>query len=85
MAALEQARSVAMEAGLHYVYIANVPEHAGKHTYCPECQELLIERVGYITRVVGLAEGRCGGCGHSVPGVWLAKSMAPQTQAESGP
>ena len=68
--ALERARTVAMDVGLHYVYIANVPEHPGKHTYCPGCQELLIERVGYITRVVGLEEGRCKHCAHTVPGVW---------------
>ena len=85
VAALEQARNIALEAGLHYAYIANVPEHPGKHTYCPGCQALLIERVGYITRVVGLEEGRCGGCGHSVPGVWLARTVALQTQAESSP
>jgi pyruvate formate lyase activating enzyme len=82
---LEEARTLAMEAGLHYVYIANVPEHPGKHTHCPECGTLLIERVGYITRVVSLEEGRCGECGHSVPGVWLAGTKAPRTQAESSP
>ncbi len=68
--ALEQARDIAQQEGLHYVYIANVPEHPGKHTYCPQCQELLIERVGFITTVKALDDGRCTHCGHSVPGVW---------------
>jgi pyruvate formate lyase activating enzyme len=71
---LEQARSLAMEEGLHYAYIANIPEHPGKHTYCPACQKLLIERVGFITESVGLVDGRCAQCGHVVPGVWQAPS-----------
>ena len=75
--ALEQARSVAMAEGLHYAYIANVPEHPGKHTYCPGCKKLLIERVGYITDVVGLADGKCTKCGHAVPGVWTERGQQP--------
>ena len=68
--ALERARALAMEEGLHYAYIANVPEHPGKHTYCPQCRKLLIERVGYITKVTGLVDGQCTTCGHAIPGVW---------------
>jgi len=71
---LEQARSVAMEAGLRYAYIANVPEHPGKHTYCPWCGELLIERIGYITTILALEDGRCAGCGHAIPGVWQPRA-----------
>ena len=41
MPTLELARAIAQEEGLHYAYIANVPEHPGKHTYCPECGEEL--------------------------------------------
>jgi pyruvate formate lyase activating enzyme len=72
--ALEQARAVAMDEGLHFVYIANVPEHPGKHTYCPGCGELLIERVGFITRVIRVVDGRCSGCGHSIPGIWQPRT-----------
>jgi pyruvate formate lyase activating enzyme len=72
--ALEQARAVAMEEGLHYAYIANVPEHPGKHTYCPQCKALLVERVGYFTTSVGLAKGKCTKCGHVVPGVWTPRT-----------
>ena len=71
---LEQARAVAMEEGLHYAYIANVPEHPGKHTYCPQCKELLVERVGYFTTLLGLADGQCTKCGHVIPGVWTPRS-----------
>jgi pyruvate formate lyase activating enzyme len=71
---LERARAVAMEEGLHYAYIANVPEHPGKHTYCPECGELLIQRVGLITEVVALSDGRCAKCGHAITGLWRGRS-----------
>jgi pyruvate formate lyase activating enzyme len=67
---LEEARTIAMEEGLHFAYIANVPEHPGKHTYCPECREILIERVGYFTTILALAEGRCTHCGYTIPGIW---------------
>ena len=70
---LELARAIATDEGLRYAYIANVPEHSGKHTWCPACGELLIRRVGLITEVVALADGRCGKCGHLVPGLWQAR------------
>jgi pyruvate formate lyase activating enzyme len=81
---LERARALAMDAGLHYAYIANIPEHPGKHTYCPACRKLLIERVGFITEVVGMVDGRCAKCGHAVPGVWRPRARttgvtAPET------
>ena len=71
---LDRARAIAMQEGLHYAYIANVPEHPGKHTYCPACGGTLIERVGLITTVVGLVEGRCAGCGHQVRGLWNGRA-----------
>ena len=71
---LERARAIAMEEGLRYAYIANVPEHPGKHTWCPGCGELLIRRVGLITEVVALVDGRCGSCGHLIPGLWQMRS-----------
>jgi pyruvate formate lyase activating enzyme len=71
---LERARAIAMEEGLHFAYIANVPEHPGKHTWCPECGELLVRRVGLITEVVALAGGRCGKCGHAIPGLWQERT-----------
>lgn len=74
VSALESARAVAMEEGLHYAYIANVPEHPGKHTYCPQCREMLVERVGYITTILALADGQCTKCGHEIPGVWGSKA-----------
>ena len=70
VATLERARQVAMDVGLRYVYLGNVPFHEGGHTYCPSCGELLIRRVGYNVEVVSLVNGACGKCGTAIPGIW---------------
>ena len=70
VATLERARHVAMDAGLHYVYLGNVPFHDGGNTYCPSCGETLIRRVGYNVDVVALTDGACARCGTTIPGVW---------------
>ena len=67
---LERARRVAMDAGLQYVYIGNVPIHEAEHTYCPSCGKVVIHRVGYRTDPSGLRDGGCASCGHKIPGVW---------------
>jgi pyruvate formate lyase activating enzyme len=70
VATLENARKVAMEEGLHFVYIGNVPGHKAESSYCPKCGGLLIERVGYQVQVSGLKDGRCRQCGRPIPGIW---------------
>ena len=67
---LEKARAVAMEEGLSFVYIGNVPEHPAGHTYCSECKKMLIRRIGYNVKILGLNQGRCDHCGHLIPGIW---------------
>ncbi|MFH1838227.1 MAG: AmmeMemoRadiSam system radical SAM enzyme [Candidatus Kuenenbacteria bacterium] len=44
---LIKAREIGLNAGLKYVYLGNVSNHAGSDTYCPECKALIIERIGY--------------------------------------
>ena len=44
---LIKAREIGLNAGLKYVYLGNVGNHAGSDTYCPECKTLIIERIGY--------------------------------------
>ena len=65
---LEGARSRALEAGLEYVYIGNVPGHRGENTYCPVCEHLLIERRGFT--IIGYEitdEGFCPDCEREIP------------------
>jgi len=67
---LEKARGVAIDEGLHFVYVGNVPEHPGGHTYCPHCKKMLIRRIGYRVKTVGLNDGKCQYCGRAIFGIW---------------
>ena len=67
---LDRARKVALDAGLRYVYVGNVPFHEGESTYCPSCNKAVIRRVGYNVDASGLRDGACGACGQKIPGVW---------------
>ncbi len=67
---LEKARGVAIDKGLHFVYVGNVPEHPGGHTYCPHCKKMLIRRIGYRIKALGLNDGKCQYCGRAIFGIW---------------
>jgi len=67
---LEKAREVANDEGLRFVYVGNVPEHPGGHTYCPDCRKMLIHRIGYRVKVQGLKDGKCQNCGRAIAGIW---------------
>jgi len=70
VATLEKARAAAMDAGLRYVYIGNVPGHEGENTFCPRCGKLVIQRRGYMVGEKNLDGGKCGRCGNPIPGIW---------------
>ena len=67
---LKKAREIALEEGLNFVYIGNVPHGEHENTYCPKCGKLLIERIGYFVKENNIIEGRCKFCGEKIPGVW---------------
>jgi pyruvate formate lyase activating enzyme len=67
---LETARRIALDSGLKYVYIGNVPGHEGNSTYCPVCGSTVIRRIGYSVDPSGLADGACAHCGAPIAGVW---------------
>jgi pyruvate formate lyase activating enzyme len=70
VSALEQARAIAIKAGLHYVYIGNVPGHNAENTFCPRCGGIAVERLGYTVMKMEIAGGKCKACGEKIPGVW---------------
>jgi pyruvate formate lyase activating enzyme len=70
---LIEACEIGREAGLRYVYAGNLPGRVGRweNTYCPACDELLVERYGYIIRQMKVtSEGRCPACAAMIPGIW---------------
>ena len=70
VAMLKKARNIALDAGLHYVYIGNVPGDPGENTYCPECGKMLIKRTGFFVGAVKLDHGKCRYCGAAIAGIW---------------
>jgi len=67
---LEQARQVALEEGLRYVYVGNVPGHEWDSTYCPACKQAIILRQGFSVLEYHLKGSVCAFCGQQIPGVW---------------
>jgi pyruvate formate lyase activating enzyme len=64
---------IGRKAGLNYIYAGNLPGRVGRweNTYCPVCDELLVERFGYLIRQVNVTnEGRCPNCSTTIPGIW---------------
>lgn len=67
---LERAKEIADAAGLHYVYIGNVPGHSGENTHCPVCGKLVIRRTGFIVQENNLSGGKCRFCNSEIAGHW---------------
>ena len=56
------AKTIAEDVGLNYVYLGNVLTEGGSDTYCPECGTAVIKRIGYLIDVCGLNGNRCVSC-----------------------
>ena len=67
---LDKAREAALSAGLEYVYVGNIPGHAGESTFCPKCKKMIIQRTGYMVGEINLKNGKCRYCGKPIPGIW---------------
>lgn len=72
-ATLVRARSIAIEAGLRYVYTGNVHDPRGQSTYCPRCGAMVIGRDGYTIQSWNLKGSSCGSCGQAIAGVFRAR------------
>ena len=70
---LMRACEIGRDAGLRYVYAGNLPGRVGRweSTYCPHCDELLVERYGYLIRQMRVtSDGQSPSCSTRIPGVW---------------
>jgi len=68
-ATLRRARTIALDAGLHYVYTGNVHDRAGDVTHCPQCGKPVIERDWYEILSYDLDDaGRCRHCAAAIAG-----------------
>ena len=67
---LEEAREIALEEGIRFVYLSNVAPHDGNNTYCPNCNKVIIKRIGFKVLENNLKDGKCKFCNQIIPGVW---------------
>lgn len=79
---LERAREIALEMGLHHVYLGNVYDTESTKTWCRFCGALQVTRYGLNADLVGVGgDGACSSCGQSaniklLPGVAKRTSIA---------
>ncbi|MFT3753816.1 MAG: AmmeMemoRadiSam system radical SAM enzyme [Paludibacter sp.] len=64
------AKEIALNCGMEYVYIGNLPGLHEENTYCPSCKQLLVERTGYALSENNIVKGKCRFCDESIDGVW---------------
>ncbi len=69
-ASLIKAYDIGRKAGLRYVYLGNIMDDKRSNTYCPKCNELLIERHWHKVEMKNLKDGKCRKCKEKIAGIW---------------
>jgi len=69
LTSIQQAYDIGRQAGLQFVYTGNI-RHQQNTTYCPNCHQPLIERLGYQILSNKIIDGKCVYCNHQIPGIW---------------
>ncbi|MBU5688497.1 MAG: AmmeMemoRadiSam system radical SAM enzyme [Candidatus Aenigmarchaeota archaeon] len=67
---LIKAYKIGKNAGLKYVYIGNVAAGKYENTFCPNCGNECISRIGFFNIKNNLEKGKCKKCGYILEGVW---------------
>ncbi len=70
LSTLTKAREIALDAGIKYVYIGNIPGTEAENTFCPDCNKILMKRRGYRILSNHIKNGKCEYCGEPIAGVW---------------
>ena len=65
---LEKHYQIAKEEGLKYVYLGNVAGHPWEHTYCSECNNIVVKRYGFDIQGWNMDKNnKCNFCGNQIP------------------
>lgn len=62
---MEEAQDIAVEHGLNYVYLGNLP--ADNNTYCPGCGTTILSRSYFSSGKPKIKDGKCKKCGRKIP------------------
>jgi len=68
---MERAFETGKSAGLHYVYLGNVPGSKSESTFCYNCGRMLIKRIGYQIAANNIKDSKCPSCGTEIAGFEL--------------
>ena len=68
---LRRAREIGLSEGLRYVYEGNVPGEGGESTYCYNCNNLLIQRLGFSIIENRIQDQKCPNCQSPIDGIGL--------------
>jgi len=71
VSSLERAFEIGKSAGLHYIYLGNVPGAKSESTFCYKCGRMLIERLGYRIVTNHIKDSCCPDCGTEIAGFEL--------------
>lgn len=63
--------NIGKENGLDYVYLGNVAGHPYENTYCPNCNNLIIERFNYTILCNYIKNGKCTYCNYKIYGCFF--------------
>ncbi|MGF3554608.1 MAG: AmmeMemoRadiSam system radical SAM enzyme [Thermoplasmatota archaeon] len=64
---LQRIYNIAKETGILYTYLGNVIHGDYENTFCPNCGNLCIRRIGYSISLIGFKNGKCSKCGYVLP------------------
>ncbi|MFN8133730.1 MAG: hypothetical protein U0Z17_00310 [Bacteroidales bacterium] len=67
---LQRARDTALNAGMKYVYVGNLPGSNLENTTCPKCGKTVVERKGFRVIQNNIISNDCKFCGERIAGVW---------------
>jgi pyruvate formate lyase activating enzyme len=63
-----QAKELANKMGIKYCYTGNINYPVGQSTYCPNCNEKLIDRDWFSVKILNLNGNRCTKCNQQING-----------------
>ncbi len=69
---VNEAKQTAEKKGIKYVYAGNLREE--ENTYCPSCNNLLVSRIYFDSKIKGIEKGKCSECGRKADFVLDSKN-----------
>ncbi|MCD4705724.1 AmmeMemoRadiSam system radical SAM enzyme [bacterium] len=66
---IEKAYKIGKQEGLKYIYVGNLWKNGMENTFCPKCNNIVIERLGYNIKRKD-EKGKCANCKTQIQGIF---------------